>query len=167
MPSVGAVPGTHGSLLVATGFDKWGMTTAVAAAHVLAGDLLGDPPEYAHGLRSPGVGPRDVVESVRHNGSVGVRWVADRVARVVPAGPRPAPREGEGRVEGRPAGPTAVSTVDGRTCRVSAVCPHLGGIVSWNDAERSWDCPLHGSRFTASGERLEGPATSDLEPREE
>jgi Rieske Fe-S protein len=58
-----------------------------------------------------------------------------------------------------------VSTVDGRTCRVSAVCPHLGGIVAWNDAERSWDCPLHGSRFAADGTRLEGPATSDLAPR--
>ena len=167
VPSVGAVPGTDGSLLVATGFDKWGMTNAAAAAHVLAGDLLKDPPEYAGGLRSPGLGPRDVVESVRHNGSVGVRWVADRLARVVPAAPRPAPPDGEGRVEGGPTGPTAVSTVDGNTCRVSAVCTHLGGVVSWNDAERSWDCPLHGSRFTASGERLEGPATRDLQPRDD
>ena len=129
VPSVGAVPGTDGSLLVATGFDKWGMTNAVAAAHVLAGDLLKDPPEYAGGLRSAGLGPRDVVESVRHNGSVGVRWMTDRLARVGRAAPRPAPPDGEGRVEGGPTGPTAVSTVDGRTCRVSAVCTHLGGVV--------------------------------------
>ncbi len=162
VPSVGAIPGTDGSLLVATGFDKWGMTNAAAAAHVLAGDLLGEPPEYASGLRSVGVSPRDVAASLRHNGSVGFRWVADRVVRALPGAQHAPPAEGEGRVEGGPLGPTAVSTVDGRTCRVSAVCTHLGGVVSWNDAERSWDCPLHGSRFTADGTRLEGPATKDL-----
>jgi Rieske Fe-S protein len=56
----------------------------------------------------------------------------------------------------------ARSTVDGRTCTVSAVCTHLGGIVTWNGAERSWDCPLHGSRFSPVGRVLEGPAVDDL-----
>lgn len=165
VPSVGPVPGTGGGLLVATGFDKWGMTNAAAAAHVLAGDLLGRAPAYAVGLRSIGMSPRDVADAVRHNASVGARWVGDRVVRVVPGGMTEDPPEGVGRVEGGPLGPTATSTVDGRTCRVSGVCTHLGGVLTWNDAERSWDCPLHGSRFAADGTRLEGPATKDLEPR--
>ncbi len=49
-----------------------------------SGDLLGEPPEYASGLRSVGVSPRDVAASLRHNGSVGFRWVADRVVRALP-----------------------------------------------------------------------------------
>ena len=52
--------------------------------------------------------------------------------------------------------------VDGKVCEVSAECTHLGGIVRWNDLERSWDCPLHGSRFAADGTLLEGPATKPL-----
>ena len=45
----------------------------------------------------------------------------------------------------------------------SAVCPHLGGILQWNADEKTFDCPLHGSRFTTDGKVINGPASSDLD----
>ncbi|WP_433935818.1 FAD-dependent oxidoreductase [Sorangium cellulosum] len=52
----------------------------------------------------------------------------------------------------------------GQLHAMSAMCSHLGGVVSWNPAERSWDCRCHGARFDAMGRVLRGPATADLAP---
>ena len=51
---------------------------------------------------------------------------------------------------------------DGSVHSCSGVCPHLGGVLQWNDDEKSFDCPLHGSRFTAYGTVINGPAISNL-----
>src|SRR4029453_12754469 len=50
---------------------------------------------------------------------------------------------------------------DGTVHSMSAVCVHLGCIVTWNGVEKSWDCPCHGSRFDALGVVINGPANSD------
>jgi glycine/D-amino acid oxidase-like deaminating enzyme/nitrite reductase/ring-hydroxylating ferredoxin subunit len=55
---------------------------------------------------------------------------------------------------------------EGRVHELSAICPHLGCVVHWNAAEKSWDCPCHGSRFTPRGEVVNGPAISRLPPVE-
>ena len=55
---------------------------------------------------------------------------------------------------------------DGQLHARSAVCTHLGCVVQWNKAEKSWDCPCHGSRFDAFGKVIHGPASKDLEPVE-
>lgn len=55
---------------------------------------------------------------------------------------------------------------DGNVVRRSALCPHMGGVVCWNDSEKSWDCPIHGSRFAKTGEQVMGPAAAGLKEEE-
>jgi len=54
----------------------------------------------------------------------------------------------------------------GRLHMMSALCPHLKCVVQWNGHERTWDCPCHGSRFSATGALLEGPARQGLTPEQ-
>lgn len=63
---------------------------------------------------------------------------------------------------------TAVFRDDqGQLHRRSAICPHLGCIVHWNGAEKTWDCPCHGSRFDRLGRVIKGPANTNLANRDE
>jgi glycine/D-amino acid oxidase-like deaminating enzyme len=71
---------------------------------------------------------------------------------------------GEGAIVRRGLRKLAVYRDDAGQLQVcSATCPHLGGVLAWNPAEKTWDCPAHGSRFDGFGRCVNGPATSDLE----
>src|SRR5918912_3242871 len=48
--------------------------------------------------------------------------------------------------------------------KLSAICPHLGCVVSWNPTEKTWDCPCHGSKYDRYGRVVNGPAIADLRP---
>lgn len=167
LPFAGTLPRAGGRIFAATGYDKWGMTNAVASALRIAGRILDHHQPWAATLDAHHAGLADIGEAVQANTSVGGHLVADWVrAGVAQAGDGP-PEDGQGRVVRRGMSPVAESTVAGVTRRVSGVCTHLGGIVSWNDAECTWDCPLHGSRFSPEGKVLEGPAVARLSPAEE
>lgn len=164
IPHMGAMPRGGGTIYVATGFNKWGMTNAVAAALAISAEILGGNMPWARTLMKASPTPTALLTGLKDNIEVGVHMADGWAKAELQTLPEEAPAEGEGVVGRRDGRPVAVSTVDGVTCELSAVCPHLGGILAWNDAELSWDCPLHASRFRCDGTLLEGPAVSDLSP---
>ena len=167
MPFFGTLPRGRGRILFGTGYNKWGMTNAVAAALGISADILGSQLPWADTIHHRVTSPAGALTAVKLNAEVAVKLASGwgkvaaeaRKARHTAAA---TPADGEGKVYRDGARPVAASTVDGTTCRLSAVCTHLGGIVTWNDSELTWDCPLHGSRFSSDGHLLEGPATKDL-----
>lgn len=162
LPAIGALPRGRGHVYVATGYGKWGLTNGVAAALSLTKQIHGQRASWQTPISRRITRPSGALEIARLNAGVGVHLVGDFARAELRE--RAEPAEGQGIVGRHGMLPVGDSRVDGRRCSVVALCSHLGGTLTWNDAERSWDCPLHGSRFTPDGQVLEGPATKPLRP---
>ncbi len=139
VPFVGHLPRGGGRIFVATGFDKWGMTNGVAAGLAISGRILGSEPKWAQPFEHRNPRLPGLTNLAMINGKVGLAL----------------------------AGSIVETVRRDRACGVVAVCTHLGGLLHWNDAENSWDCPLHASRFSEDGTVLEGPATRPLKRRDQ
>lgn len=166
LPFVGRLVPHSDRLLVATGFRKWGMTNGTAAASVLADRILGRENEAGRSWSTTRIDPIAAGPSlVRENADVARRFVLDRLAKARPAHEL---RPGEGAIVTTAEGERAAGhrDADGELHLFGATCTHLGCEVRFNDAEASWDCPCHGSRFDAvDGRVLEGPAVHPLPSR--
>ncbi|OBI17747.1 FAD-dependent oxidoreductase [Mycobacterium sp. E2327] len=163
LPYVGPILPNTETIFVATGFNKWGMTNGPAAALALSSRILGGRMDWAGAFAS--WSPHELsglLMALQANLEVGFDLAKGWITPAIRTGRR-SPVNGEGGVvSGPPWHLEARCRVDGTEHRVSPVCPHLGGIVNWNDADQAWECPLHGSRFAPDGTLLEGPATRDL-----
>ncbi|BBY32735.1 FAD-dependent oxidoreductase [Mycolicibacter minnesotensis] len=162
LPYVGTLLPDSETIYVATGFNKWGMTNGAAAALALSGRILGARPDWDRAFTTWRTGElRGLPAAMAANLAVGFHLAKGWIT--------PTARLGRGRygndggvVSGPPWHLQAQCQVDGVEHRLSPVCPHLGGIVTWNEVDRAWECPLHGSRFAPDGSVLEGPATRGL-----
>ena len=120
IPYIGRYGKNTPGLYVATGFNKWGMSSSMVSAMILGDLLLERENPYAK-VFSPqrsSMHPQLFLNALHAAANL-----------LTPTRPR---------------------------------CPHMGCALKWNEEEQSWDCPCHGSRFTAEGELLDGPATGNL-----
>lgn len=166
VPYIGRYTRHSDHLFTATGFRKWGMTNGTLGAMLLTDRIVGRNNDWASFYDSKRL---DIAQSapgfVNENLNVAQHWVGDRISS--PGDPLEEVAPGEGTVIRKDGRPVAVYKDADGTCRgLSAVCTHLACIVHWNGAEKSWDCPCHGSRFGLDGGVLQGPATEPLEPRD-
>jgi glycine/D-amino acid oxidase-like deaminating enzyme/nitrite reductase/ring-hydroxylating ferredoxin subunit len=163
LPFVGPLWPRGGRLLTATGLQKWGLAMGTAAGVILADLALTRESAWGDAFPTARFDPRRGAASfVKENVDDGARFLLGRLAGRRRSAVDLAP--GEGAVVGQGLGQQAAyRDDDGELHQLSARCTHLGCVVSFNAAERTWDCPCHGSRFDArDGEVLECPAVRPL-----
>jgi nitrite reductase/ring-hydroxylating ferredoxin subunit len=163
---IGPNPDGAEHVFIATGDSGMGMTHGTIAGVLLADLVAGRENRFASLYDPKRISLRAVAELAKENLNVAAQyadWVTpagtDSVRDIAP---------GSGAVVRRGTHRIAVyRDDDGALHERSAKCTHLGCVVRWNSAERSWDCPCHGSRFDAFGKVLNGPALGELGPPED
>jgi glycine/D-amino acid oxidase-like deaminating enzyme/nitrite reductase/ring-hydroxylating ferredoxin subunit len=151
---------------VATGFQKWGMTNAYVAAHLIAEQIAGREVPWQDTFDATRLRDSLTGDLVSAGMRVGRRMVGDRIRA----------RRTDVDLDDLDVGSGTVTSVGGHDVAihrgsdgisaVSATCTHQGCLVAFGAATQTWDCPCHGSRFDTSGAVVQGPAIDGLEPVE-
>ncbi len=163
VPYIGKLTPLNNHVYVATGFSLWGMSKGTLSGMILADLILGKDNPWADFYDSTRATPFITKQSIQKNLEVGKSWILDRF-KGLQDNSFEAVVNGEGKLVTIDGDKVAAYRDDqGILHAVSAVCPHLGCIVNWNDGEKSWDCPCHGSRFSCDGKILDSPAVKELE----
>ncbi|HEX6360479.1 FAD-dependent oxidoreductase [Actinophytocola sp.] len=161
VPFVGRYHPRASHLWVATGFGQWGMTGGTAAGLLLRDLVQGEPSELAS-LFDPG--RVSLPALVSFNATVAKYLAGDHLRALRAPGVSDLP-PGEATVTRQGATMVAAYRDEaGVLHAVNARCTHLGCLVQFNNAERTWDCPCHGSRFALDGKVVQGPAVRPLHP---
>jgi len=162
IPYVGYFKSDTPNLYIATGFGKWGMTNSTAASMILR-DLIIDNTSPWQDVYSPS---RQTIGAsaktfVVENLNVAKELIKGKLASL-PEDIELSPGEGRAvEIDGEKAG--AYKDHNGTVHIVNTTCTHMGCELKWNSAEKTWDCPCHGSRFSYEGDVVEGPAIHPLE----
>jgi glycine/D-amino acid oxidase-like deaminating enzyme/nitrite reductase/ring-hydroxylating ferredoxin subunit len=164
-PFVGWSSSLTESYLVATGFNAWGISNGAAAAMVLT--------DIVAGRDNPWLGLYDATrvkpiaggkEFAKGNAEVAAHLVGGYMASKPKSFAELAPGDAAIlKIDGENV--AAFRDEQGRLHAVAAACTHMGCLVGWNETDRTWDCPCHGSRFELGGAVIHGPAVKALEPR--
>ncbi|PJI06789.1 MULTISPECIES: FAD-dependent oxidoreductase [Clostridium] len=160
IPYVGRLNSSSKNIYVATGYGEWGMTNGTAAANIIKDLIVSNKSPYEdvynpsrsviHGIKNLVKENFDVAEELIKgkfgHGEYDIDLKNDEAKTV--------------EIKGNKYG--AYRDKNGKLHLVDITCTHLGCELKWNSAEKSWDCPCHGSRFTFEGDIIEGPAVARL-----
>ena len=163
VPYIGEYSMFMPKMYVATGYNKWGMTSSNVAANIICDSIFGIKNDFADVFSSNRFGPiknkdemKNMINQVFHS------FVSNRVK--IPDEDLSAIENNNGgiiRVNGTAVG--IYKDADGNIFAVDPTCTHLGCLLTWNNIDKTWDCPCHGSRFDYHGKNLYDPAFKDLD----
>ncbi len=162
IPYIGPVK-EDSNVYVATGFKKWGMTSSMVAAMLIRQDIEKGY-DFANSVYSPQrfklqASKKNLIDDLTTSVT---RYTLQKI--MIPKDTFEDIQNGHGgivRYHGHKIG--VYKDEEGNIYGVSVKCPHLGCLLAWNQEEKTWDCPCHGSRFDYKGQLINNPAQASLE----
>lgn len=163
IPYIGDFSKFMDNCFVATGYNKWGITSSNIAANIIKDKILGNENKYEEIFKATRVEP---VKNIKEVGNMLKETANSLIINKfkVPEEHLKDLKKGEGKIieiEGKKVG--IYKDENNNIYKVIANCSHLGCELAWNNLEKTWDCPCHGSRFDYTGKSIEAPSIDDLE----
>ena len=163
IPYIGQFSELMPNMYVATGFKKWGMTSSNIAANIITDKILGKENPYEKIFLSTRFHP---IKNKEEFGNMLKESTYSLVINnfKIPEESLKDVKNDEGKIieiDGQKVG--VYKNPEGKVFAINPKCTHLGCELSWNNLEKTWDCPCHGSRFDFTGKNIYDPAIKDLE----
>ena len=161
LPFVGHVSKKQTNIYIATGFSKWGLTNGCASAIIMSDMIVNDSSKYEELFKPYRKNTFFKMDFIKENLNVSKEYIKGKLKLGQDEIPN---KKGEGKIvniEGKRYG--AYRHFDNNIYIVDITCTHLGCELTFNSAEKTWDCPCHASRFDYKGNILNGPALRPLD----
>lgn len=162
IPYIGELSTIKPNMYVATGFNKWGMTSSNIAANIIADEILGNENKYKEVFKSTRLEPIKNRQEVGNMlKEVNKSLIVSRFK--IPKSELKDVKIGEGKIiniDNRKIGVYKSQT--GEIYKVKPYCTHLGCELHFNNVDKTWECPCHGSKFAYDGKSIEVPSNKDL-----
>lgn len=163
IPYIGSYSSMFPGVYVATGFNKWGITSSNVSANIITDEILEQENKYAFVFNSLRFKPiKNRTELKNMTKQVFKSFVTNKIN---------IPNDELSKIENNNGGIIRVNNLDvgiykdssGNIYAVKPNCTHLGCLLTWNNLDKTWDCPCHGSRFDYTGKNIYDPAFKNLE----
>jgi glycine/D-amino acid oxidase-like deaminating enzyme/nitrite reductase/ring-hydroxylating ferredoxin subunit len=163
MPFIGEMPASDNHVFVATGYNGNGMILGTIAGKIISDSIIGNESPYKAVFNPSRIKPAaGFKEFVKENVDVIYRFFADRLGAEDLKSFAEIPVGTGAIVEYQGEKLAVYKDAEGKLSLLSPTCTHMGCLVAFNSAEKSWDCPCHGGRYNLQGEVLCGPPRKNL-----
>jgi glycine/D-amino acid oxidase-like deaminating enzyme/nitrite reductase/ring-hydroxylating ferredoxin subunit len=164
LPYIGQLPAGYNNMYIATGFNGNGMMFGTISGKIISDVILGKDNDYADLFSPARIKPvAGFVDFVKENADVAYHFIADRFAADEIDTLKELESDSGSIIKYKGEKLAVYKDAEGKVTALNPVCTHAKCIVSFNPAEKSWDCPCHGGRFNVDGKVLTGPPRADLQ----
>ena len=163
IPYIGEFSNVLPHVYVATGYNKWGITSSNIAARMIVDQIMGNESPYQEIFKATRLEP---IKNRKEMGNMIKESVHSLVLNKlkIPQETIEQIENDQGKIveiDGQKVG--VYKDVQGEVFKIKPICTHLGCELSWNNLDKTWDCPCHGSRYTYKGELIYGPSVKNLD----
>lgn len=163
IPYIGEYSNIMKNMYVGTGFKKWGMTLSNIAGKIVSDKIMGKENKYETIFNSTRIKPIKNRWEVKNMVEETVKSIVLNKFKIEPEDLKQIENDNGAIIEINGENVGIYKDTQGKIYAVKPNCTHLGCLLTWNNLDKTWDCPCHGSRFDYRGRNIYEPAIKDLE----